>query len=186
LKGLLRKRLRDREDNFVERKLESARADEYRATIVAFAVSVPEDRTGVLFVGIADNGDIPGVSNSEYLQRKIKKICDDCYPPIRPSIEVLDLEGKSVLAVEISADPDRPHFSGPAYARIGSQSVKASPEVFQRLIESRPSRVREILKWKDRLVTVVKSSGPAFECAVVDCRAHWVELRITSSSKSFS
>ena len=51
-------RLNNKEDNFTERKLESAGSYEFRKTIVAFANSVPENQTGILFIGVRNDGTV--------------------------------------------------------------------------------------------------------------------------------
>lgn len=56
-------RLKNVEDNFTERKLEGAKPEELRRTLVAFANSVPKGRTAVLFIGVTETADIRGVSN---------------------------------------------------------------------------------------------------------------------------
>jgi predicted HTH transcriptional regulator len=45
-------RLNSKEDNFTERKPEGAGTYEFRKTIVAFANSLPDNQTGVLFIGV--------------------------------------------------------------------------------------------------------------------------------------
>ena len=40
-------------------------------------------------------------------------------------MNVLEVEGKRVVAVEVAHSKDKPHFAGPAYIRSGSRSVKA-------------------------------------------------------------
>jgi len=78
-----RRRLADYEDNFTERKPESANAGELRRTLVAFANSVPPERSAILFIGVHDNGQILGCSNPDATQKTIRKIAEqDCYPPI--------------------------------------------------------------------------------------------------------
>ena len=52
----------------------------------------------------------------------------------------------SIVAVEVSLSKDRPHFSGPAYVRKGSQTVAASREMFEDLIASRHDKARVILR----------------------------------------
>ncbi len=65
----LLERLNDNEDGFTERKTEAAKPLEFRQTLVAFANSVPEGQLAVLFIGVANNGKVVGVTNSDSLQR---------------------------------------------------------------------------------------------------------------------
>lgn len=198
-------RLKNLEDNFTERKPEGVNAAEIRKAIVAFSNSVPEGRTGVLYIGVRNNGDIQGVSNPDSLQKTIRTICEkDCYPPIQPRIEALPLQGQSVVAVVVSQSTSRPHFSGPAYVRIGSESIAASERVFDELITSRLEKPYEILKWKGKVITVlipVKFLGDpprilgrlanshyhaTHECEIEECTPHYVKLRDIHAGKHLS
>lgn len=196
-----RGRLHDFEDSFTERKLEgTANRAELRKTIVAFANSVPEGRTGILYIGIANDGSIHGVKQPDTLQQKIRQVCEqDCYPKVTARPEVLIETEKAIVAVVVPYSPNRPHFAGPAYVRIGSQSVIASEEVFGQLITCRLSKPREILKWKNRAVTIVAIgkilgrttvvSGNAetrHECFVLDCTPHIVRLQIIGADRYVS
>lgn len=51
----LSRRLADTEDQFTERKPEGAGSNAFKKAIVAFANTVPPNRTGVLFVGVGDD-----------------------------------------------------------------------------------------------------------------------------------
>jgi hypothetical protein len=149
-------RLRDEEDNFVERKPGNPNRADIRKTIVAFANSMPEGRTGILFIGIRNDGRIEGVPNSDKLQKTVREICEqECYPSIQFSTEVLSTPQGVVLAVIIPESLNKPHFSGPAFVRRGSESVAASPDVFDELIYSRNIKCAAILKLKGQTVTVI-------------------------------
>lgn len=148
-------RLRDVEDGFTERKIESASPFDLRRTLVAFANSVPVDKTAVLFIGVGDDGTPMGVSNPDSLQRKIRELAEkDCYPPIRHQVRVIEREGKSIVAVLVNASSERPHFSGPAFVRVGAQSVAASREVYAQLIASRNSKAGQILSKSGELISI--------------------------------
>ena len=192
----------DHEDNFVERKPEGASAGELRQTACAFANSVPEGREAVLFVGIHDKtGDVLGVANTDALQKRIRDAFHgDCYPPIEYTAEVLEVNGNKIVAVVIPASSGRPHFSGPAYVRVGSESPKANPQQYDELILSRVEKVRQILKYRNALFTVagvgykLGSHKPlpdaayteSCECRVTACDAHVVSFESVSSNRKFS
>jgi predicted HTH transcriptional regulator len=75
----LRLRIADHEDSFTERKPEGASASEFRRTLVAFANSVAEGRSGLLLIGFHDKGGILGCTNPDSVQKTIRKICErDC------------------------------------------------------------------------------------------------------------
>lgn len=194
-------RLRNVEDNFTERKVEGAKPEELRRTLVAFANSLPEGRTAVLFLGVTETAELKGVSNTDLLQKKIRSLCErDCFPPIRYRCEVLNIEGINVVAVEVLHDRDSPHFAGAAYIRKGSESIIASEKAFDALIKRRLDKVYEILKWKDKVITVTAlgkklgSTKPisstmhreSCECSVEDCAPHYVRLKNTANDQRIS
>lgn len=196
-------RLKDHEDSFVERKSRGVAARELRKTIVAFANSVPEGCTAVLFIGVHDNGTIFGAGDTDSHQKTISEICkNDCYPPITGySCQALSVDGKDVIAVEISASQNRPHFAGPAYVRHGSQTVVASEACFNELIDRRNSKVDRILRDKDRVWRVVGVGKKAFgkvgpaiapehtiatDCKVIACDTHMVTLERIDTSLRFT
>ena len=175
---------RNQEDNFVERKASAPNDHALRQTLVAFANSVPETRTAVLFIGVDDKtGDPVGVSDPDKLQRRVGSAADDCYPPIRPLMTVVPFQDKWVLAVEVGHSCHKPHFAGPAYVRSGSRSVKASDSLYHDLLTSHCSPAGELLKCKGQRVTVRvvnKKLGNQYpewdptiqreyECTVVSC-----------------
>ncbi len=200
-------RLFNKEDGFTERKPERAGTADFKKTLVAFANSVPEDKTAVLFIGVADNiEESDGVSDPDSLQKSIRKICEkDCYPPIKLQNQVIiPFNGKDILAVIVPSSSNRPHFAGPAYIRLGSESIVASEEIFQELVDSRTSKVAEILKWKDKIITVEaqgKELGNSkypideryrgaihkvHECKILECNSHYVRMKDISNDKFIS
>jgi hypothetical protein len=189
-------RLRDVEDGFTERKTESASPFDFRRTLVAFANSVPVDKTAILFIGVSDDGTAVGVTNPDSLQRKIRELAEkDCYPPISHQVRVFEREGKSIVAVLVNASSERPHFSGPAFVRVGSESVAASPQVYEELVASRNSKAGQILRNKENLITLkqilIDRWGRhvpkwTIECRVERCDANVVHLYDIGSGRHFS
>jgi hypothetical protein len=191
-------RLKNHEDNFVERKPEGVNASEIRQTLVAFANSTPIGTTAVLFMGIHNDGRILGVGNPDKLQKTVREQCERvCYPPVVFSSAVLDVEGKAIVAVVVPPSVNRPHFSGPAFVRRGSESVAASPELFEELILSRSNKVAAILKMRNAPVSVIciqhklgsteqiadSRYRTCSECVVENCTAHTVRLKDIASDR---
>ena len=87
------------------------------------------------------------------VQKTVRETAGKIYPDIIWRSKVYEKEGKHCVHVEIEYSGETPHFGGPAWVRRGSESVKASDEVFQRLIDYRTSKVWELAKWLDRPVT---------------------------------
>lgn len=192
--------LEAQEDSFVERKSQGIKPQDIRKTVVAFANSLPEGRQGVVFVGIGDKGAVEGCDNTDAFQKRVREVLDDCYPPIAPQCVVLKVSGKDIVAIVVSASKDRPHFTGPAYVRQGSESLKASKQLFDEMVDARHSKVEAILRMREspaitvvglghRLGTTRRDVPPSYregaECKVIACDAHLVTLQRLSDSWVF-
>ena len=132
----LRRRLPDLKDLWVERKLEDLTSSELRQTLSAFANALRPDDTGVLFIGVADNGtEIKGITNFDNIQQLVHQAAEGCFPPIRSyESRALTVKEKTVVAVLIRASEERPHFTGPVYVRVGSDSEAISAERYEKLL----------------------------------------------------
>jgi hypothetical protein len=199
----IQRRLKDREDHFVERKTEGDHKD-FLKTIVAFANSVPDNQTAILFIGVRDDGKVAGLQNPDSLQNTLSEICErKCYPKSdpQPVMRVLREGETEYLAVVVEPSKNRPHFGGPAWTRAGSKTIVASDRLFQELVDSRTSKVHEILKCKGKVVRVIwvfKNTPPVMsiseamnypapcECIVEGCNSHYVELMNCGSQNYFS
>jgi len=147
-------RLRNFEDNFVERKT-SGDSRDWLKTVVAFANSTPVGYPAVLFIGVKDDGTPEEKPvNLDSLQKTFGEKIGEAYPTIYCLTKILNVEGKQILAVIVPGSAERPHFAGPAYVREGSKSVKASKQQFDVLIASRNSKTYEILKWAGKNISV--------------------------------
>jgi len=90
------------------------------------------------------------------------------------------------------------HFSGPAYVRVGSESVKASAEQYEQLIASRNEKCGRIQRLGQKVLTVTahkklgdtryiagKDYGEHRECTVAEVDAHHVRLYDIGHSEYF-
>jgi len=191
-----------KEDNFLERKSQGVKAEELRRTAVAFANSVPDGRAAVIFIGVDDHtGKARGITNTDALQQRVRRVLEsDCYPPILFSSEVISAEDKDILAVVIPASANKPHFAGPSYVRVGSQSRVASREQLDELIFSRIDPCRMLLALRNQPVTVhaigykLGDLRPLadshyrerHDCHVTGCNAQSVSLHSIISGRNFS
>lgn len=197
----LLRRLEASEDCLVERKPEGVNADELRRTICAFANSVGTDETAILFIGVADNGTPIGVSNPDDKQKQLRRICEQiCYPPVRYQAYVINHAGCHVVAVVIPESKAKPHFSGPAFVRRGSESVAASAEQYENLILSRSDKAGALQRIGRSPITVhsmrhrLGSTKPiadqsyreSAECIIESCDAHVVKLSVLASGRRVS
>jgi len=146
------------EDTLLERKVQSDLKDLLK-TLVAFANSVRPGHIAVILIGERNDGTVQGVDNADNIQKQVRETCDKIYPPILWRARVYESDNKICVRVEIEYDGETPHFGGPAWVRRGSVTEQASSEVFQRLIEFRLSKVRELAKWVDREITVAPDTG---------------------------
>jgi len=141
------------EDNLLERKVESDLKD-LPKTIVAFANSVRPGHIAVILIGERDDGTVAGVSNPDNIQKRVREECDKIYPPVLWRAAAYEIEGKACVRIEIEYSNDTPHFGGPAWIRKGSETIKASDECFQKLIDLRSSLVRELSMWIGKEITI--------------------------------
>ena len=146
------------EDSLLERKGQSDLKDLIK-TMVAFANSVAPDHTALILIGEMDDGTIQGVDNPDAIQKKLRVAAGKIYPPILWRSRVYEKEGKHCVRVEIEPSGDTPHFGGPAWIRQGSITEIASDAMFQKLIEVRLSKVRELTKWIGKEVSVIPDLG---------------------------
>lgn len=182
----LLRRLRSEEDNLVERKPDGPNAAELRRTLVAFANTVREGEEAVLFVGVADKGGaVLGVQNTDAMQKNVNRAASDCFPPIHVDQRALEQNGKPFLAVIVRRSALRPHFAGQAYVRKGSESVAASQEAMNELIDRRHSKAALFLEWKGKLVTRNYPNGmrEPRDAIIEDCTTHFVTVRALNSGE---
>ena len=195
-------RIENPEGPLLERKPSGVGAREVRRTVVAFANSVIAPDEAVLFIGVRDDGLVEGCADTDKTQKMIRDVCDkQCYPPIAFRIEIIP-ERQNVVAVIIPPSDKRPHFTGQAFVRRGSESVAASAEIFDELIYSRNSKAAKLIEFKNKR-TQVRAIGlghrlgetrlsadshhrEAADCWVLDCNAQSVRLEKAGSQVRFS
>jgi Putative DNA-binding domain len=183
-------RIANLEDGLTERKQGLHSNEDIRKATVSFVNSVPEGRTAVLYIGVSNDGTIVGVSteDAEKFQIRVRRICEDeCFPPIAIQLaEVLNVQGKNVVAFEFGPSQNRPHFTGHAYMRVGSESVKVSASKLDELIASRNTKAGRLITAKDKhellaLILPARSRIPGqlplarqrnLQCKVENCDAH--------------
>lgn len=178
------------EDNLLERKLESDLKD-LKKTLVAFANSVRAGHTATILIGEKDDGTAQGVTNPDQIQKRVRQECEKIYPPIVWRSAVYERDGTYCVRVEIEYSGDTPHFGDLAWIRRGSETIEASDALFQKLIELRLGKVRELSSWIGKKVTVrgdnanVADFGVAGQwilwrgstpAILADVNAHWATL----------
>ena len=93
------------------------------------------------------------------------------------------------MAVIVEASHSRPHFAGPSYVRVGSETITATSKQFEEMIASRNSKARPFLeaKRKGEGITVFywtygmnnRLAGAATfsDCTVIKCTPHYVVFK---------
>jgi hypothetical protein len=140
------------EDHLLERKVESDLKD-LKKTLVGFANSVRPGHTAVLLIGEKDGGEVVGVQNPDGIQKTVRKEADEIYPPIVWRSAVYG-DAKKCVRVEVEYSSETPHFAGAAWVRRGSETIKATPAMLDKLIALRSSKMREIEQYLGREVSV--------------------------------
>ncbi len=193
-------RLKNHEDALTERKPENVNDREIRKELVAFANNVPPGQEAILFIGVSDAGEFLGVSNPDAVQKRVRKCAEqDCYPPVPYQAHTFQVDGKNLIAVVVPASPERPHFSGAAYVRVGSECKAASKEEYEALINSRNDKCHEIMRHKGTVFTVkvlnkvlgdvshnVRPQTTIHECHIEDCNQHVIKLSDISTSRRYT
>jgi schlafen family protein len=175
------------EDSFIERKPSSDPSDWVR-TIVAFANSAPLDRCAVLYIGVRDDGTVQGLDKLDALQKTLEGKMKPVHPPVSYQTRSLAEEGREYLCVIVPGSENRPHFAGPAYVRVGSQTFAASAQQHESLLAERNSKTRRIRQFKGKTIHIdrirtgdaVARLGRIASIAtmeVVDCTAFSVTLK---------
>lgn len=141
------------EDNLLERKVESDLKDLLK-TLVGFANSVKPGHIATILIGERNDGSIAGVTNPDNIQKTIRNECDKIYPPIIWRSKVYEKEGEKCVKIEVEFSGETPHFGGPAWIRRGSETVKATDDLFQKLVNLRNGKVFELGKWVGKEVTI--------------------------------
>jgi predicted HTH transcriptional regulator len=187
------KRLKVSEDSFMERKSFGDWKKDAVKTCVAFANSCPfGGPPGVLCIGVKDDGTIEtSEQDLDTLQKTLERELEEAYPPVPHHTRVVSAPEGQFVAVIIPGSSLGPHFSGPAYIRNGPTTIKASAEQFEKVIDRRERKVREILKWKNKRVKLVRLwaapnnlsgriAGQS-DVIVMDCDSFVVKLMTTGS-----
>jgi ATP-dependent DNA helicase RecG len=140
----LRSLLTDLESDQVERK-ESVvgGTDRVCQAICAFANDMPDRRSsGVVFVGVTDDGKIAGLPIDDALLIKLANLRDQAkiLPPPIMSVRKLDHDGGSVAVLEVEPSPSPPvRFNGQVWIRVGPRRAIATADEERRLAERRRS-----------------------------------------------
>ncbi len=132
---------------------------------------------------------LAGVDNVEKRQKSIGRTAAEwCYPPIKHTTRIFEIDEKHVIAVIVQASFSKPHFAGPAFIRIGSVSKESSETVYNQLIASRNSKARpllEAMRTGERIIVFNWVQGrnnrlagaATYECTVIECTPNYAVFK---------
>lgn len=131
--------MRFRETEIVE--LKSIVMDDIKKEIIAFA----NCEGGTVYVGVADDGKVLGVENTDECALQISNMVRDA---VKPDVtmfihyETLECDGKAVVAVNIQRGTNRPYYLAKkglrpegVYVRQGYSSVPATDTAIRQMIK---------------------------------------------------
>lgn len=147
------------EDSLREKKVAGDLKDLLK-TLVAFANSVAPGDIARIFIGEKDDGEVQGVIDTDSIQKSVKKEADKIYPEIYYRAEVYERDGKQCVRVDIKHNGLAPHFGGAAWVRRGSETIVATDDLYQQMVDARQSKTRELLRWLDKDVTAESTGDP--------------------------
>ncbi len=119
--------IRGGEDTFLELKVKLSNSEKITQGIVALA----NTGGGTIIFGVNDQLRIEGVSNPEWVQEEINRICrEEIVPPIIPIIDTIAFDsGKRIVALDVEPRK-RPYRTreGRFYMRFGNEKREVSRE----------------------------------------------------------
>ena len=124
------------EGKTLEFKRDSSSTKPFLKTLVAFANSAG----GRLIIGVTDKREIIGVQSPlDEEERLCSLIADSIAPRLVPNVEMVTVEGKTLLMVEVFLSGTRPHYlkaegmEAGVYVRLGSTSRQADAQLIAEL-----------------------------------------------------
>lgn len=122
------------ENSYIEFKEEGIKVKDLAEEIVAFANS----EGGMILIGVDDNRNIVGVSDT-LIEEKIMNVCrNNCIPNIIPNFQNVEIDGKIIAAITIPKGLNKPYYTTDHkyYLRVGTTKRIASREELLRLFEA--------------------------------------------------
>jgi ATP-dependent DNA helicase RecG len=137
----LRERARNLEADNVERTRSTIDTDKFGEAICAFANDLPDRReTGILIIGVNDDGSCGGIAITDQLLRNLAGIRSDgnLHPFPVMSVRRDNIDGCPVAVVEVEPAENPPvRYRGRAWVRVGPTRRVATGEEERRLTEKR-------------------------------------------------
>lgn len=121
------------ENQYIEFKAESVKAMSLAEEMVAFSNS----EGGEIWLGVEDDGTVSGLSRN--YEEDVMNICRTlCIPPIHPTYEPFEIQGRQIACVRIPRGKDKPYYTArhKYFIRVGTTKRVASHEELMRLFQA--------------------------------------------------
>ncbi len=139
MSNIIRQILENSESKTLEFKRDFSSPKPLLKSLVAFSNTAG----GKLIIGVTDRKEIIGVENPlDEEERLCNIVADSIAPRLIPNIELMTIENKTVLIVEVYLSSNRPHWvksEGPeqgVYVRLGSTNRQADSQLIAELKRS--------------------------------------------------
>ncbi len=128
----------DAESAILELKREIPKYDQIIKTVIGFS----NQHGGKLIIGIADNGEIIGISEKDAvssMESLSAAIYDASTPAILPLVYIQRIADKTLLVVEVSSGSNKPYYRKSeglekgTYIRLGPTTLRATIELIEEL-----------------------------------------------------
>jgi predicted HTH transcriptional regulator len=135
-KAEILKRIERGEDSQTQFKENFTNSQQLAAELVAFSNS----RGGYILVGISDDNRVKGLSKEDIhrLNQLISNTATEVVqPPITPLTEIIEIESKKILVVEVKQGINKPYCTNKNifYTKVGADKRKISREELLRLFQ---------------------------------------------------
>lgn len=112
-------------------------SDEFLESVVSFA----NTNNGSILLGVSDDGKVVGIFDDfTRMDKRIRgMIGSRCEPDIPISVELVDLDGKSIIIVHVEEGQDKPYMlvDKPAYKRVGADDRAFDRHDFDKIMEEK-------------------------------------------------
>ena len=98
--------------------------------VIESAVAFANTRGGTILIGVSDLGKPIGVTlGKESLNEWANELSSKTEPTIIPEIKVEEMEGKTIVAIQVAEYPIKPiSTSGRCYRRVGNSNRRLTPK----------------------------------------------------------
>ena len=122
------------ESETVEFKQEFAKTRSANRDIAREIAAFANSQGGYLLIGVQDDGKVVGLQSVAGLEERLMNLASDLvYPPLDLRFEIVEVEGKQVIVVEIPQGYAKPY--SPRYIRRGTTKRQATREEERRLFQ---------------------------------------------------